>query len=94
MDMSEGRIGYSDAADIKNSDVVFPVAGVNTHIEIFSNGRLVFEGKYSIYEYFTDKISIKTGKKMFKIVGSRLRLKNVSIQGFTVIGNINSIEFE
>ncbi len=91
---SEGYIRYNDSADIKNSDVLYPVGGVNTHIELFSNGRLVFEGKYSIYEYFSDKISVKTGKKVFCISGTRLRLKNVSVEAFTVIGNINSIEFE
>jgi len=94
MNENDGRFGYSDSVDIKNSDVVFPLRGSDTYIQIFSCGRFVFEGKYSIGEYLSERISFKTGKRNFSVSGSRLRLKNLSNEGFSVIGNISSVSFE
>ena len=93
MSMPEKRLGYSDSVDIKNSDVVYPFRGSDMHIEIFSTGKLVYEGRYSVLEYQTEFISFRIAKRNLNISGERLRLKNVSVQTFTVIGNILSIEF-
>lgn len=88
------KIRYSDCVDPKNSDVVFPFSGSDMHIELFSNGKMLFEGKYSIIEYLDERVVFKAGKKTVKLDGSRLRLKNLVSESFTVIGNIMSIEFE
>ncbi len=93
MNEADRRILYADSADIKNSDIVFPVSGSDTYIQIFSSGKFVFEGKYSIVEYLNEKILVKSGKKQISIAGKRLRLKNVIASGFTVIGYISAVEF-
>ena len=94
MNESEGRFGYDDSVDIKNSDVVFPFKGSDTYIQIFSCGRFVFEGIYSISEYLSEKIIFKTGKRSLSVSGNRLRLKNLSQEGFSIIGNISTVSFE
>ena len=90
----EGRFGYEDSVDLKNSDVLIPRKGSDAYIQIFSFGRFVFEGRYSILEYLSEKISFRAGKRNLNIIGNRLRLKNVTNDGFSVIGNISAVSFE
>ena len=66
---------------------------IGTHIEIFSNKKILIEGCYGINEYNEELVRINLSKGQLLIFGRNLELKNMESKNITVIGIIHSIEF-
>ncbi|MEE0929080.1 MAG: YabP/YqfC family sporulation protein [Acutalibacteraceae bacterium] len=82
-----------DALSINKLDVPFPLIYGGSHIELFGNTKLSFEGKYRIIEYTTENLKLKISKQELNICGANLSLSNLQNGSFLLTGSILSIEF-
>ena len=66
---------------------------VGSHIELFSNKKILVEGCYGIIEYNENFVRINLSKGEVQIFGSKLDIFNMVSDTITVKGNIDNIEF-
>ncbi len=88
------RISIDEKIDLSRADVPYSVLYGGTHIEMFGNSKVTFEGKYTILEYSAEMLKIKLNKYTLNICGTGLTLSNVESSAFLLTGNVTSIEFE
>lgn len=86
--------GMDDKIDLSRSDVPYSVLYGGTHIEMFGNTKMTFEGKYTILEYSAEMLKIKLNKHTLNILGTGLTLSNVESGAFLLTGSVSNIEFE
>lgn len=84
----------NEKIDLSRSDVPYSVLYGGTHIEMFGNSKMTFEGKYTILEYSSEMLKIKLNKHTLNISGTELTLSNVESGAFLLTGNVSRIEFE
>ena len=65
-----------------------------TLLSFDTGGRLIVDGVYSINEYNSSHISVKTDKKTISIYGESLVITECSKSGIRIDGKIKSIELE
>ena len=65
-----------------------------TFLSFDTGGRLIIDGIYSISEYNSSYISVKTDKKTIGIYGESLVITECSKSGIRIDGKIKSIELE
>lgn len=87
-------IRLEDSIDVNNKDVPFQLIGGGSHIEVFGNRRIEFEGKYKILEYSEETFKIKRSKGILTILGTNLSMCNVQKTFFSITGDIKNIAFE
>lgn len=87
-------IRLEDSIDVNNKDVPFQLIGGGSHIEVFGNRRIEFEGKYKILEYSEETFKIKRSKGTLTILGTNLSMCNVQKTFFSITGDIKNIAFE
>ena len=80
--------------DLNKSDVPYSVLYGTTHIEMFGNRKISFEGKYTILEYSSELLKLKLNKQTLNISGTDLALSNVESGAFLLTGRVLSIEFD
>ncbi len=80
--------------DIKNfaNDILFDGV-VGSHIELFSNKKLIAEGCYGIIEYSENLVRINLSKGEIQIFGKGLEIINMVSDTISVKGLIENIEF-
>ena len=66
---------------------------VGSHIELFSNKKLIAEGCYGIIEYNENFVRINLIKGEIQIFGNNLEIFNMVSDTITVKGIIENIEF-
>lgn len=65
----------------------------SSHIEIFSNKKIIFEGCKKILEYRGDLIKLKLKKGSVTICGNDFLITDYEMENVTVSGQISSVEF-
>ena len=64
-----------------------------THIEMYSNKKLMLEGCINILDYQKDYIKLKLKKGYITILGTNFLISAFEKEKITINGKINSIEF-
>ena len=64
-----------------------------THIELFSNKEMIFEGCAGVYEYTDCYIRLNVGKGSLILNGSDFDISSFEEKTIVLKGNISSIEF-
>ena len=80
--------------DINRSDVLYSMLYGGSHIEMFGNNKMIFEGRYKILEYTEDILKIRLNKNNVNIIGTELSISNVENGSFMLTGIISDISFE
>ena len=65
----------------------------DSHIEMFSNKKLILEGCKNILEYQDDFIKLKLKKGSVTICGSNFIISDFEMECVTVMGCVSSLEF-
>jgi len=79
---------------IKNNDEILNTEIVGgTHIEIFSNKKIIIEGCQSIVDYQNDYLKLKLKKGYLNVLGKEFLITAFDNEKIVIKGNIVSIEF-
>ncbi len=79
---------------IKSEDEIIDTEILNgSHIEMFSNKKLILDGCQNIFEYENDYIKLKLKKGVLILFGSEFSIVSFDGEIITIKGIINSIEF-
>ena len=77
-----------DSTELLDSEIL-----KNSHIEIFSNKKIILEGCINILEYEDDFLKLKLKKGSLLIMGSGFSISVFENENIIINGNISSIEF-
>lgn len=65
----------------------------NTHIEMFSNKKIILDGCTSIFDYQNDYIKLKLKKGHITVLGTDFSITDFENEKIIIKGKISSIEF-
>lgn len=79
---------------IKNkSEILNQETITGSHIEFFSNKKVIIEGCQNIIDYENNYLCLKLNKNYLKIFGSDFFIKEFDNKKIQINGNVQSIEF-
>ena len=87
-------INLDDKVSINNSDLLLSSFSKGGLIQLISNKKMIFEGKYKIIEYSDVCFKISSGKKTIVLNGSDIKVSNITADSFSVVGNFTDLLFE
>ena len=78
---------------LPRNEEVFQTEMTHSHLEMFSNKKIILEGCKKILEYRDDFIKLKLKKGSVTICGSDFLISDFEMECVTVLGCISSLEF-
>lgn len=79
---------FTDKSEILSNEIIG-----GTHIEMFSNKKMILDGCKGIVDYQNQYIKLKLKKGYLTVIGTDFLISAYESGAITVNGNITSLEF-